>query len=295
MNYQQFARTIENMVTQCVNDTVSVRLHTNKKNNGTIREGLVVMEEGINISPTIYLEEFYERFCEGNSLEDIVNSILALYGEVKLQHAWEGEFLRDFSKAKQNIAYRIINFEDNKELLKDIPYVQFLDLAVVFYVLIEINQIGVATMLIPNEYLEMWGTTIEELQMTAHCNTEKLFPAEFKTMISVIAEMLDMYDENEEKMEEDMLYVLSNKEHSYGAACILYENILKEIGEQLQENYYVLPSSIHEVIIVPESKSPSRKELDEMIEEINTTQVMEEDILSNSAYYYSRKERRILY
>ena len=91
------------------------------------------------------------------------------------------------------------------------------------------------------------------------------------------------------------MYVLSNNQRNYGAVSILYEGLLKDIGERLQEDYYVLPSSVHEVIIVPESNSPGQEELEHMIVEINETQVEPEEVLSDRAYYYSRKEARLLY
>ena len=66
------------------------------------------------------------------------------------------------------------------------------------------------------------------------------------------------------------------------------------MGQKLGENYYILPSSIHEVIVVPESKSPVKQDLEEMVREINETQVEEEEILSYRAYYFSRKENRLI-
>ena len=98
-------------------------------------------------------------------------------------------------------------------------------------------------------------------------------------------------DEGEE--EEESLYVLSNKLRSFGAASMLYEGILEKVGQKLGENYYILPSSIHEVIVVPESKSPVKQDLEEMVREINETQVEEEEVLSDRVYYFSRKENRL--
>ena len=94
-------------------------------------------------------------------------------------------------------------------------------------------------------------------------------------------------------MAENRMFVLSNQYRHFGAACILYNRVLEDIGNQLNENFYILPSSIHEVIILPEGFSPCEEDLNEMIIDINQTQVSEEEILSNHAYYYDRTERKL--
>lgn len=295
MDYKQFVSAIEVKVKKHVKDELRVSIHTTIKNNGKERKGLKVMEVGINISPTIYLEEYYEQFKKGSSIDQIVEKLMELYQEVKFQSSWEGSVLKTLDNVKTQIAYKVINYKKNKDMLEVTPHTRYLDLAIVFYVLLEINQCGTATLLIKNDHLEMWGATKEEIEQLAKNNSEKLLPAEFKTMVSVIEEMLQLEECEKNEVEEDTMYVLSNQIRNFGASSILYEGVLEEIGEQLKENFYVLPSSVHEVIIVPESKSPSRKELDHMISEINNTQVEPEEVLSDRAYYYNRKEARLLY
>ena len=117
----------------------------------------------------------------------------------------------------------------------------------------------------------------------AYENTGKLLPYELKTMKAVIQELTDT--ESEDK--EDVMYVLSNRSRSYGAAAILYKGRLEGIGEYL-------PSSVHEVIIIPQSAAPGQEELSDLVTEINTTQVDAEEVLSNHAYYYDRKKKKLL-
>ena len=93
--------------------------------------------------------------------------------------------------------------------------------------------------------------------------------------------------------EKDKMYVLSNKLKNYGAACIAYPYILDMLAGVLKENFYVLPSSVHEVIIVPESSRIRQSELERMVREINETQVPEEEILSNHAYFYYAQEGKL--
>lgn len=292
MNYQQFVCAVEKRVKQQMTGGMTACIRSATKNNGKKRIGIMISEEGSNISPTIYLEEYFEQFQKHKSIDAVVKNILRLYEEVRVEHTWEMSMLQNFSKTRQKIVYKLIGEEENKELLETIPHVRYLDLAIVFYILLDISEFGTAVVLITNDIMKRWNIEKEMLYSIAHQNTKKLLPAEFQTMRSVMAELLGKESVAEEG--EDSMYILTNDLRSFGAACILYDEVLEHIGKQLGENYYVLPSSVHEVIIVPESKSPNRVELEEMIEEINDTQVEEEEILSYRAYYFSRKENRLL-
>lgn len=292
MNYQQFVSAVEMQIKQSVKEGVEACIHTTVKNNGRKRIGITVMEKGVNISPTIYLEEYYEQFKKNKSLDSIVRNILDLYSEVRLGHSWEVEGIQNYERAKKKIVFKLINAEENECILREMPHILYLDLAIVFCVLVDVNSAGTATILVTKEIEKMWGTDCEELYRAAKENTKRLLPPEFQTMRTIIEEMIG--GNMGEDSGEDCMYVLSNDIRSFGAACILYEDVLEKIGDELQENFYVLPSSIHEVIIIPESKSPNRIELEEMIEEINDTQVEQEEILSDKAYYFSRKENRLI-
>lgn len=292
MDYQQFIQVIEKEVKENVKKDVKVCMHTVIKNNGKERQGITLSEQGVNISPTIYLEEYYEKFRDGKSVKDITDSILKLYEEVRFHHSWEASCVQEYETVKDKIVYKLIGEKRNAELLLKVPHVQFLDLAMVFYVILELDQHGTATMLIRKENLEAWGITEEVLRKQAVQNTPRILPAKFSTMKSVIAEM--MGEESGEEEEEDNMFILSNCVRNNGACCILYPNVLEQIGCRLQENYYVLPSSIHEVIIIPESVSPLKEDLEEMIQEINMTQVAREEILSDHPYYYKREEKKLI-
>lgn len=294
MNYQQFIEEVERRVKEKIkgNETITVYIHTAVKNNGKERKGITVSEKGIHISPTIYLEEYFQQFQEGKPIEKIVEKILQLYEEVKCSHPCEESLLQNYEELKGKFACKLIHRGKNKKLLNDIPYVPWMDLAIVVFVLLEVSPYGTATVLVRKEHLEIWGLTEAQLFDEAKKNTPILLPYQFCPMRKLLREICPYaVDEGEE--EEESLYVLSNKLRSFGAASMLYEGILEKVGQKLGENYYILPSSIHEVIVVPESKSPVKQDLEEMVREINETQVEEEEVLSDRVYYFSRKENRL--
>ena len=294
MNYQQFIEEVERRVKEKIkgNETITVYIHTAVKNNGKERKGITVSEKGIHISPTIYLEEYFQQFQEGKPIEKIVEKILQLYEEVKCSHPCEESLLQNYEELKGKFACKLIHRGKNEKLLNDIPYVPWMDLAIVVFVLLEVSPYGTATVLVRKEHLEIWGLTEAQLFDEAKKNTPILLPYQFCPMRKLLREICPYaVDEGEE--EEESLYVLSNKLRSFGAASMLYEGILEKGGQKLGENYYILPSSIHEVIVVPESKSPVKQDLEEMVREINETQVEEEEVLSDRVYYFSRKENRL--
>lgn len=292
MNYQQFIDEVERRVKEKLkgNQAVSVYVHTTIKNNGKERRGLTMSEKGIQISLTIYLEEYFQQFQDGKTIENIAEKILKLYEEVKCNHPWDSTFLQNYEELKNKFACKVINRQKNEKLLREVPYLPWMDLAIVFFVLLEVSSYGTATVLVRKEHLNVWGLTEEELFERAKKNTSILLPYQFCPMRKLIQEICPYPVEEEE---EESLYVLSNKLRNFGAASMLYDGILERIGQKLGENYYVLPSSIHEVIIVPESKSPMKQDLEAMVREINETQVEEEEVLSDRVYYFSRKENRL--
>jgi len=292
MNYQQFVIVVKNKVALALGDGMSLNIHTALKNNGVERVGLTISDKRINISPTIYLEEYYKQFQDGFDMKDIIASILDVYQEVKFEHTWQIHTVKDFEIMRSKIVYKLIHAKKNESLLKNMPYIAYLDFAIVFYILFEVDDSGTATIPITHELIQLWDVSVDEVQQCAFCNAPSLLPASFKPMQIVIDELMGT-NLSEQEAIEDLMFVLTNSLRSFGAACILYDGMLDKISEEIGENFYILPSSIHEMIIVPESNSPSREHLNEMITEVNQTQVDEEEFLSACVYYYDRTTRTL--
>ena len=292
MNYQQFIVTLKEQVSSILGENMDIHIHTALKNNGNERIGLTISDKNINLSPTIYLEEYFKHYLNGESLPDIVASILDVYHEVKFEHSWEVHTISDFNFTKEKIVYKIIHAPQNEVLLKTLPYISFLDFAIVFYILFDVDENGTATIPVTHDLIRLWNTTLNEIHQLAKQNTPKLLPAVFKPMRVVIEELLGNPCDDIIQA-DDIMFVLTNSLRSLGAACILYDGVLTQIGNFLKENYYILPSSIHEVIIIPESQAPDNATLNEMIVEINETQVELEDILSNHVYFYNYEQNEL--
>ena len=292
MDYQQFVIEIKEKVACLLGSDLELQIHTTLKNNGSERTGISISTENVNASPTIYLEEFYSQFELGLSLDAIAEKIVSIYNDVKLDTSIPIQIIRQFSEISSQIAYRLIHAQKNKELLETMPHILYHDLAIVFFILFEVDDAGTATIPITNPFLNLWNIDIDTLFETAKANTPILLPADFRPMQVVIEELLS-HTCNKTIFDDDIMFVLTNPFRSFGAACILYPGILDQIACQLGENFYLLPSSIHEFIIVSESRSPSQEELCVLVRNTNQSHVMREEVLSDTVYYYNFKQKTL--
>lgn len=306
MEYQEFLCVVEKKMNQKLKGGVTASIHIALKNNGKIKRGLMIESPDVNISPTIYLEEFYERYRQGETLEEIVLGVMRFYEAVKYEKSWDMTNVKCYERVRDKIVFKLIHTKKNEEMLVDVPHIDVLDLSIVFYVLLEVQQDGTAAMLIRNEHLNIWNIEEKVLFPLACENAEKLLPACLFTMKETVGEMLELglgvpknlLKSSEKTLIEenprDVMYVLTNSIRSFGAASLLYPQVLEQIGRLLKENYYILPSSVHELILVPESEGVGPKEMTAMIREVNESQVAEEEQLSDHPYYYERKKKQLM-
>lgn len=304
MEYQEFLYAVEKKMNQELKGGITASIHIAVKNNGRVKKGILIENPAVNISPTIYLEEFYEQFQQGESMERIVQGVMSFYESVKYEESWDTKKVECYEEVRDKIVFKLIHTKKNQELLSEVPCVEVLDLSIVFYVLLEVKKNGTAVMLIRNEHLEKWGIESEALFPLACDNAKRLLAANLLTMRETVGEILDVDCDSPrnllavsaEKGEhaKDVMYILTNSIRSLGAACIMYPGVLETAGKVLKENYYILPSSVHEVILIPESQSGNPKEMTAMVREVNETQVEEEEQLSDHVYYYERKKKQLI-
>lgn len=169
--------------------------------------------------------------------------------------------------------------EDNNSYLEGVPFRYFHDLAITYYVLVQRNTDGIGTIPIQNCHMELWGVEETDSWELAYKNTKELFPISIKTMEQIICELTGRHYESDNPSK---MYVISNNHKHFGAASIIYKEILHDFAEKKNANFFILPSSIHECILLVDDGEMSKHELDDMVQEINNTQVDAEEVLSHS-------------
>ncbi len=301
MDFMNFTTLIRDEVEKKVGDCFQVRLHDVRKNNGAVLKGLTVMQDDSNISPTIYLNNYYEEYTNGRvTLAGVVNGVVDTYNLNKVNHSVDMCYFLNFESVKQCVVYSLVNTEKNRVLLEDVPYKEFLDLSIIFKCLVSDDELGTASILIHNSHMKMWGVTVEELYQAAEENTPQLQEYEIKSMAETLRDIEEEFGEfdHETCMEgiRDVvpMYVLSNKSRVEGAACILYPNLIEDFADASGGSLYIIPSSVHEVILLPAGQGEESAEIKSMIREINDTQVSPEEVLSYSLYFYDREDGRII-
>ena len=296
MEYKEFVEYIKMNAGYIAGEGGNITINHVIKNNGCEMDGLVIMEKGKDIAPTIYLDSLYELYTNGENIKSIIRQIELIYEQNKNNVTFDVNILKHFDTIKDKIVYKVVNYRSNEKLLEQVPHKRILDLAVVFYCLLD-NEYGrSATALIYNNNLKNWNVTIDDVYKAAMKNTPDLLHSKISSMaalfekcgVNVDGEEVDLKD----YVPSDM-YVLTNESKLNGAACILYENVLYDFAQKLGADLYILPSSVHEVILLPKLSVFEKDELVNMVKEVNTEGVAADEVLSDHVYEYNRTERLI--
>lgn len=280
------------------------------KNNDTKLSGLTIRPEGECIAPTLYLEDFYKEYESGKSLDYVLDHIAYIYADACENglHADTKELveqLTEYESVKEKILPRLVNREFNVERLKTMPHTEYdSDLAVTYHVDLGSSDDGQMSVAVSNEMLEKYEVSVEELHKTAIENMKKTSQVSFKTMQETLAGLMvpgfeEMTEEEQEEALENFdmpdpgMYVLTNNSKSFGAAAVLDSDTMDEILEKVGD-FWILPSSVHEVLVVPKRAEMELSELEAMVQEVNATQVAPAEVLSDHVYEYDKEARSLI-
>lgn len=288
MTFRNFVEAVKSEVEGLFPPDTYIKTEDVLKNNGLHLCGIVISDGDRKVMPTIYLDPYYDDYESGTSISEIALMIRDRYYNCGTLDGIDGETFSDYANISDKLTYRLVSAERNSELLSDVPHFMYLDMAIVFRVVFGIIDGKYASVLIHNRHIESWGITAEELRDKAFSNTPKREPYEISPLYDIIKEYIET-DENDYKCP---IYAITNRERAFGAGCILYPGVMDEIAECLGGDYHVLPSSIHEMLLVPARyvSAAKNKNLSELVREVNDTQLCREEILSDHSYYYSAAE-----
>ena len=283
-------------------DGASITTHEVVKNNYIHLTALIIQNGESNVAPSIYLNSFYEQYQDGKNMSEIMVQI----SEVQLSHEVTQDFdvksVTEWEQVKDKIVPRVVGAEMNEELLSERPHTMVADLAVTYHIMLGENSNGTMSIPVTNQLMEHYGVTIEELHEAATTNMPELSPATFKSMNEVMRDMMlpnvieacdgdvEAAKEMIESMmpAENVMYVVSNEQKMHGATSIINPVLMDRIAEQVGDNYFILPSSLHECLVVPREAGMDYKELEAMVKEVNATQVSVADRLSDHVYAYDQ-------
>lgn len=292
-------------------ENAQVEIRPVEKNNGLALQGICISKEGESMTPIIYLNHLFEEWrVEIITMEEVLNQIAELRSFYDKEINHEILHLDDFEKIKDSISGRLVNCEKNEHRLQNLPHTSFEDLAMTYH--ISINTHGIkGDVEINNRMLDLYGVDVKELHELAMQNMQNTHPYTFTPMKDIVKNIMKrgmiedgMNETIAESMVESMvegmasemgmngeMHVLTNEQGKYGAAALFYPGVKEMIAEQLGGDYYVLPSSLHEIIVLRASTELGMEELQSMVQDVNVTQVAPEERLSEHVYVYDAKEK----
>ena len=308
MNFEEFINTIKDTIKDYLPEEykdAEVNLLENRKLN-THYTGLTVTRKGDTLAPTINLNALFENY--GQQTENNLASVMEEVTSV-IQHT-PGKFdigrVMDYDRVKKNLFMKLSAAEKNADVLEHTPHITKEDLALTFHIMLDQGEKGTATTMITDKMMDAYGVDLEKLYQDALHNSPVIAPAQIENMGEVLERMMledmkaagapaeviqEMEKDLQETSRDNPMTVITNNRSTDGAAAIFYPGVMDQVGERLNGDYFILPSSVHEILVVPDDGNISFRELTDMVKEVNRTQVAPEDRLTDQVYHYDTADR----
>ena len=292
MKIEDFGKLVAEEIRLILGSEYSIEYKEVSKNNGVLYHALVIRKEEDNIAPTIYIDGYYESYVNGKEIEEIAGSIINLYEESMPKEKFDASFFTDFSAVCEHLSFKVTNYEKNKDNLTDVPYKKVEDLALVPICLVSDHFMGEGSITIKNSHLRSWEVSFDELWENVWENAEKTLPVRIRTMSETLEQMGNSFEEY--MFLPNNIFVVSNTRRMFGAATVFYPGVLENLAEKIGNDFVVLPSSVHEAIVMPVPEDETALfTLVSIVKEVNRTVICSEDYLSDNVYRYSVEEKRI--
>lgn len=305
MNFQEYVDTVKERIKEYLPEEYAgaeVNVHQMRKLNETYT-ALSVRKEDQMITPSINLDAFFEEY-DGSFVqlnEDLQR--MAMLAQTEPENM-DMDVLTDYEQAKENLFIRVSSVEQNQNLLDQVPHMIKEDLLITYHITAGIESTGMMSTLINNRMMEQFHVTQEQLHQDALESSMRIMPASIRNMNEVVRPMIredmlssGMSEEDADIMLDQMMKdnsnemtVVTNERTLNGAGVLFYPQMMEELSERMGGDFFILPSSVHEMLVLPDNGLYDAQDLKEMVEDVNTTQVEPEDRLTNEAYHFDSKE-----
>ncbi len=279
-----------------------VKVVSVNKNNGLVLTGLNVRKEDSNVAPTIYLNTFFDMHEAGADIDRIVNEVLSVY-ESSSEKGLEGfdvELINHFESISDRLEARLINGRQNAERLEGLPHYKFGDLALIFHIFFVVNGNEAGAVTVTNDIMKGWEVEPSKLLETALKNMSLYNPPSITPIEALLFEALspedranapeELVEAFNERMSRRMgspgMYILTNKTRINGAVGMVHPEVISAFAKEAGTDVFVLPSSIHECIVLPDDGTCSVEELRQMVKNVNLTEVPTDEVLSDNVYVF---------
>ena len=275
---------------------IQCRVVETMKNNNVAHVGITFHEQGDKVGPVIYMEPYREAAIDGRPMSEIMREIAGIASRSMDKTERIGSLdYGDYESVKEYLSVTLINGRDNRQMLSRMPHRQMEDLALILELKFPMEE-GVGSIKVSHELAELWAVDTDTLFAQAQENSLKAEPPSLHRMEDTMLSLAFGRDAAENLLENpapeevpSQLYVLSNMSKNKGAAVLSYPGVLEKAEQLFPKGFYILPSSIHELLIVPKSPEIDPRELGEMVRAVNRAEVAKEEQLSDRVYEYDRE------
>ena len=291
MDYEQFKATFaEDLKTnlQRLGIEADISEHHIEKLNDSYN-AFNVTPKGSSIGINANLDEIFYAMERGRDYSEVLSGVTeSLKGSLEHMPKLQVSDLTNYEEMKSKLAMEVVSAERNAKMLQNVPHEQMEDIAVVYRLVLDSSKDASSTVLVTNDLMDKFGITHEQLHDDAMKNAPLIRPAEIKGMEETLNEMQG--GPALEPDPDEILFVAGVPDQNHGAAVIAYPNFFEDAAEKLGGDYFIIPSSIHEVLLVKDTGEMNARDLASMIREVNATEVAPEDVLTDHAYHYDSKE-----
>ena len=294
MNFEKFTENVQADLTKSLSDAfpdVSVEVMEVNKLQGQSYTGLSIMREESAVAPSINLMPFFEMYEDGAVYEDVLQKITdAAVTSLSYSAEIDVDALHNYDQMKEHLTIQIIGAENNAEMLAAIPHQMMEDMAVVYRFSFGEVSGGNASIVVSNRMMEHYGITQEQLHKDALEAAQKNEPVSVKNMDEIIYELSGGFAGSVDNPQSPM-WIATNESRFNGASVMAYPDFMDQVSEKLEGSFYILPSSTHEVIMIPDSFGMKAQEMKTMVTDINASEVRPDEKLTDNVYHFDSVAR----
>ena len=294
--YRSFMEKLEDTLSEMLEDLQPVKVGSiyYMKNNGVVNEELQSYSPERKIGKVLDPKPFFERHLAGTQIEQLADEIIDFYLKEEpeeISQIWKN--IRNYESVKSRIFLRVVNYNDNQMLLSLCPHIPVVDLALTFRIEISDVNDSLLSMTVDQNIFKNWAIDFETLKKDAMKNTMRKFPADIISVFQFLNSFLDDFERDELEDLHENFFAITNKRKINGATAVFYPGVLKALAEKIGSDLYLMPSSIHEMMVVPCDDCEDVSLLKCAVHDANETVVSKEERLSGSVYRYSRADDQL--
>ena len=298
MDFEEFKNELMELLTQELDnrgiENLSLRFDTINSPDGQ-NERLVVAVGDSKMTMAFRLREIYRDIENGEEMDHAVgrmcNTIKESIEVIETKEQAVKDFVTDYEKVKDNTYLRLV--PGDSPILGDTPHKKIEDMALVVSIaLVDFSdEHGKSVAVVSKPLMEMYGIDEQQLFADAEKNSLQYEPVVFTPLGQMIKDLIKAENLPDPADEGIIAYIATNRSGFHGASVVSYPDFCKEAAETLGGSFYLIPSSVHEFILIKDDGTPKAKDLNKMIKNVNDTVLEPRDFLSDQCYHYDAKTK----